>query len=171
MKKKIILKSIIIFVVFIMCFSLFDLTYAATHGGSSGSTHGGSSGSFDSPSDRKTGKNVSDADELGENALGTGALNEINKNFSNGAGSVRYSKFNSAKSNIWGVLLTVLQVASIAGVIFAGVRYMFASSDSKADMKKSMIYLIIGMVIVFSASTVVGITTRTFNDIVSPLNR
>ena len=108
---------------------------------------------------------------LAVGTLGTGALSEINKNFSNGAGSGRYSKFNSAKSNIWGVLLTVLQVASIAGVIFAGVRYMFASSDSKADMKKSMIYLIIGMVIVFSASTVVGITTRTFNDIVSPLNR
>lgn len=166
MKKKIILKSIIIFVVFIMCFSLFDLTYAATHGGSSGSID-----STVTPSDRKTGKNVSDADELGENALGTGALSEINKNFSNGAGSGRYSKFNSAKSNIWGVLLTVLQVASIAGVIFAGVRYMFASSDSKADMKKSMIYLIIGMVIVFSASTVVRLTTRTFNEIVSPLNQ
>ena len=160
MKKKIMLKSIIIFVVFVMCFSLFDLTYAASK-----------LDSAVTPSDKKTGKNVSDADELGENALGTGALNEINKNFSNGAGSGRYSKFNSAKSNIWGVLLTVLQVASIAGVIFAGVRYMFASSDSKADMKKSMIYLIIGMVIVFSASTVVGITTRTFNDIVSPLNR
>lgn len=166
MKKKIMLKSIIIFVVFIMCFSLFDLTYAVTHGGSSGSID-----SSVTPSDKKTGKNVSDADELGENALGTGALSEINKNFSNGSRSGRYSKFNSAKSNIWGVLLTVLQVASIAGVIFAGVRYMFASSDSKADMKKSMIYLIIGMVIVFSASTVVGITTRTFNDIVSPLNR
>ena len=160
MKKKIMLKSIIIFVVFVMCFSLFDLTYAASK-----------LDSAVTPSDKKTGKNVSDADELGENALGTGALNEINKNFSNGAGSGRYSKFNSAKSNIWGLLLTVLQVASIAGVIFAGVRYMFASSDSKADMKKSMIYLIIGMVIVFSASTVVGITTRTFNDIVSPLNR
>lgn len=160
MKKKIMLKSIIIFVVFVMCFSLFDLTYAASK-----------LDSAVTPSDKKTGKNVSDADELGENALGTGALNEINKNFSNGSRSGRYSKFNSAKSKIWGVLLTVLQVASIAGVIFAGVRYMFASSDSKADMKKSMIYLIIGMVIVFSASTVVGITTRTFNDIVSPLNR
>ena len=153
MKKKIMLKSIIIFVVFIMCFSLFDLTYAASK-----------LDSAVTPSDKKTGKNVSDADELGENALGTGALNEINKNFSNGAGSGRYSKFNSAKSNIWGVLLTVLQVASIAGVIFAGVRYMFASSDSKADMKKSMIYLIIGMVIVFSAATVVDLVSKTFDD-------
>ena len=153
MKKKIMLKSIIIFVVFIMCFSLFDLTYAASK-----------LDSAVTPSDKETGKNVSDADELGENALGTGALNEINKNFSNGAGSGRYSKFNSAKSNIWGVLLTVLQVASIAGVIFAGVRYMFASSDSKADMKKSMIYLIIGMVIVFSAATVVDLVSKTFDD-------
>ena len=41
---------------------------------------------------------------------------------------------------------------------------MFASSDSKADMKKSMIYLIIGMVIVFSAATVVDLVSKTFDD-------
>ena len=41
--------------------------------------------------------------------------------------------------NVWGIILTVLQVAAIAAIVFSGVRYMFASADSKADIKKQMI--------------------------------
>ena len=81
----------------------------------------------------------------------------------------RYTKFNNALYKVWGVILVVLQVASIAGVIFAGVRYMFASADAKADLKKSMIHLVIGMIIVFGASTVVGFIIGTFKEMASPL--
>ena len=69
----------------------------------------------------------------------------------------------------WGIILVVLQVASVSGVIFAGVRYMFASADQKADLKTSLVPLIIGMVIVFGASTVVGIVTDVFEDAFKPL--
>lgn len=74
---------------------------------------------------------------------------------------------NAVKSinKVWGVILTILQVAAIAAVVFAGVRYMFASADSKADLKKGLIHLAIGMVIVFGASSVVGFVTGTFDDI------
>lgn len=69
----------------------------------------------------------------------------------------------STISRVWGVILTVLQVAAIAAVVFAGVRYMFASADSKADIKKQMIWLVIGAILVFGASTVIGFLTGTFN--------
>ena len=74
---------------------------------------------------------------------------------------------NTVKSigAVWGIILTVLQVAAIAAVVFAGVRYMFASADSKADLKKGLIHLAIGMVIVFGASSVVGFVTGAFDDI------
>ncbi len=68
-------------------------------------------------------------------------------------------------SRVWGIVLTALQVAAIAGVIYAGVRYMYSSSDQRADLKKSMISLIIGMVIVFTGSTVVQIVINLFNDV------
>ena len=84
-------------------------------------------------------------------------------------GDARYTNFNNALYKIWGVILVVLQVAAVAGVIFAGVRYMFASADSKADMKKSMIHLVIGMLIVFGATTVVGFVTGTFKEMFSTL--
>lgn len=131
---------------------------------------------------QKTGKNVNDVDvkDLGENTLtieatdnvlehlglngGTGTEGDLNTND-------RYTKFNNALYQIWGVILVVLQVASMSGIIFAGVRYMFASVDSKADMKKSMIYLVIGMVIVFAASSVVGFVTGTFDEIFKELKQ
>lgn len=69
-------------------------------------------------------------------------------------------------SRVWGVILTILQIAAIAAVVFAGVRYMFASADSKADIKKQMIWLVIGAVLVFGASTVIGFITGTFEDLV-----
>lgn len=68
---------------------------------------------------------------------------------------------------VWSSLILVLQAASVAGVIFAGVRYMFASAEKKADIKASMIHLVVGMVIVFAASSVVGVVTGTFNNLVN----
>ena len=127
---------------------------------------------------QKTGKNVNDVDvkDLGENTLKGGETDNVLSHLgvNGGAGTEgskenRYDKFNKALYKIWGVILVVLQVASMSGIIFAGVRYMFASVDSKADMKKSMIYLVIGMVIVFAASSVVGFVTGTFDEIFQKL--
>ena len=75
---------------------------------------------------------------------------------------------NAVKSinKVWGVILTFLQVAAIAAVVFAGVRYMFASADSKADIKKQMVWLVIGAILVFGASTVIGFLTGTFKEMV-----
>lgn len=129
---------------------------------------------------QKTGKNVNDVKDLGENTLKIEATDNVLEHLglNGGTGTEgglntndRYTKFNNALYKIWGVILVVLQVASMSGIIFAGVRYMFASVDSKADMKKSMIYLVIGMVIVFAASSVVGFVTGTFDEIFKELKQ
>ena len=67
--------------------------------------------------------------------------------------------------NVWGIILTVLQVAAIAAIVFSGVRYMFASADSKADIKKQMVWLVVGAVLVFAASTVIKLITTVTNDV------
>ena len=81
------------------------------------------------------------------------------------SGDARYAKFSTALSKIFGVLIVTLQVVSMAGIIFAGVRYMFASADSKADIKKQMIWLVIGAVLVFGASTVIQLITNFADDL------
>ena len=68
-------------------------------------------------------------------------------------------------NKVWGIILTILQVAAIAAVVFAGVRYMFASADQKADIKKSMVTLAVGAILVFGASTVIGILTGVLKDV------
>lgn len=68
-------------------------------------------------------------------------------------------------NKVWGIILTVLQVAAIAAVVFAGVRYMFASADSKADIKKQMIWLAVGAILVFGASTVIHLLINTVEDL------
>lgn len=56
---------------------------------------------------------------------------------------------------IWATIATIVQLAAVACVVFAGLRYMFASSDQKADIKQGMIYLVIGAILVFGAISII----------------
>lgn len=60
-------------------------------------------------------------------------------------------------NNVWGTVLTVLRVLAVAAIVFAGVKYMFASAEGKADIKGGMVGLVIGAVLVFGASIVVEV--------------
>lgn len=53
--------------------------------------------------------------------------------------------------DIWSTIVVVVQVAAIAAVVFSGLRYMFASANDKADIKKQTITLVIGGILVFAA--------------------
>jgi len=63
---------------------------------------------------------------------------------------------NAATRGVWSFVKTTIQVASIGAIIFAGIRYMLASADQKADIKKSMGTLVLGAVIVFASTTVIN---------------
>ena len=76
------------------------------------------------------------------------------------------NKVTSVTGNIWSTVIVVIQVLAVAAVVFAGLRYMFASADQKADIKKSLIHLVIGCVIVFGAVTVISLITKVFGQIV-----
>ena len=56
--------------------------------------------------------------------------------------------------NIWSTVAVILQILAVAAVVVAGVRYMFASADAKADIKKQTVILIVGAVLVFGATTI-----------------
>lgn len=67
--------------------------------------------------------------------------------------------------NVWVTIRTILQIAAVGAVIFAGVRYMFASADTKADIKKQMIILVVGAVLVFGATTVISFIQTVTNEV------
>ena len=79
-----------------------------------------------------------------------------------------YNYLNDAKKplkNIYSTVIVICQIASVAGVVIAGIVYMFSDAGKKADIKKSLIHLVIGLVIVFTASTIISLVTGTFNQL------
>ncbi|MBR5228125.1 MAG: hypothetical protein IKV94_05780 [Clostridia bacterium] len=66
---------------------------------------------------------------------------------------------NDTVKDVWATVIVIVQILAVAAVVFAGLRYMFASSDAKADIKKSMGILIVGAVLVFAATTVLSFVT------------
>lgn len=66
---------------------------------------------------------------------------------------------------IWGTVLTILQIAAVAAIVFCGVKYMFASAENKAEIKNGMLGLVVGAILVFAASTVVQIILKATSDV------
>jgi type IV secretory pathway VirB2 component (pilin) len=72
---------------------------------------------------------------------------------------------NVLTGNIWATVSVVIYVLAIAAIVIAGLRYMFASADQKADIKKSTGILIIGAILVFGATLVLNLVKGTVVDL------
>jgi len=72
---------------------------------------------------------------------------------------------DTAVQKIWGTVLTVLQILAVAALVFAGVKYMFASADGKAEIKSGMIGLVIGAILVFGASQVIKLIIKASEEV------
>lgn len=75
-------------------------------------------------------------------------------------------KIDNAVSKVWATVLTVLQIAAVGAIVFAGVKYMFAAADQKAEIKNGMIGLVVGAILVFAASTVVQFIINASNEVI-----
>ncbi len=70
--------------------------------------------------------------------------------------SQKLNNVNTAFGKVFNTVILILQVLSVGGIIFAGVKIMFTTNSAdRADMFESMKFLIIGMVIVFGASSII----------------
>ena len=79
----------------------------------------------------------------------------VSTDLPSGGGSGEISAVTDLAYSVWDTVLVIAQVAAFIAIIFAGVRYMFASADSKADIKKQTVILVVGAILVFGASIVV----------------
>lgn len=78
------------------------------------------------------------------------ATNPINPSIPNTT-SADIPKVTNLAGTIWNTVAIILQIAAIAAIVVAGVRYMFASANEKADIKKQTVILIAGAILVFAA--------------------
>lgn len=72
--------------------------------------------------------------------------------------------------NIWSTISVVIYTLAIGAVVVAGLRYMFASADQKADIKKSTGILIIGAILVFGATFVLNLVKGILLDVTAGTN-
>lgn len=79
----------------------------------------------------------------------------------------KIDSLDGAVSNVWGSITTIVQVLAFTAIIFAGLRYMFASADTRADIKKQMAILMIGAILVFATSTVVQFVQKAAGEALS----
>lgn len=77
------------------------------------------------------------------------------------------NKITKPINKIFNTIVRILQILSIAGIILTGLRYMLTTDTlKKADLKESTMYLIIGMVIVFCASTIINFIVNAANEVI-----
>ena len=72
---------------------------------------------------------------------------------------------NNVAMTIWKTVKVILQILAVGAVIFAGVRYMFASADTKADIKKQMGILAVGAALAFGATILIDIVINISGEI------
>lgn len=82
------------------------------------------------------------------------------------SGGTAASNITNTTNNIWATVKTVVNVLAIAAIVIAGVRYMFASADTKADIKQQTIILVVGAVLVFAASNIAGLISGAASQII-----
>lgn len=70
------------------------------------------------------------------------------------------SAITGLAGDLWSTIAVIVQILAIAAVIFAGLRYMFASADSKADIKQQTVILVVGAILVFCAVPIMKFITN-----------
>jgi hypothetical protein len=76
------------------------------------------------------------------------------------------NNFSVVEGNIWGTVSLVLQILSLTGVFVLGLKYMFASADGKADIKKQMIPLVVGLILVYGMASFMRFIVDTADQII-----
>lgn len=95
--------------------------------------------------------------ELG-NGLDNGLLTTVTQN---NAGIT--SKFDNLFNDVFGTILTLLKVVAVAGIMITGVKYMYAGPSDKGQIKQSLIYIIIGTILVFGVELFVNLISNAWN--------
>lgn len=77
--------------------------------------------------------------------------------FSGAASSIIIGKsdFDTVAGGIRATINAVVRVGTMIGIVFLGIKYMLSSASGKADLKNSLLPLVVGMVLVYSATEIV----------------
>lgn len=66
---------------------------------------------------------------------------------------VTTGNFQTMSGTIWSTITVIVQILAISGVIAVGLKYMLAPANTKADIKKDLMPVLLGLIFVFSISS------------------
>lgn len=67
-------------------------------------------------------------------------------------------------ADVFATIIYIVRILAFAGILFTGVKLMFASPEAKADVKSHLIPIIIGCLFVFSSSFIVDVIVTTLDE-------
>lgn len=85
-------------------------------------------------------------------ALGDGFNKDIFNKVNNGSVD---TNVESLGIRIYGTVFTILRVLAVCGVVYTGVKYMYAGANDKGQMKSTLIYVVIGTILVFATKGII----------------
>ena len=68
-------------------------------------------------------------------------------------------------TKIMGIVQYICYAAAVILLVILGVKFMVASPDAKAEIKKSAVIYVVGAFLVFAAGAILGILSGTFGQI------
>ena len=67
------------------------------------------------------------------------------------------NSYDAISNNILGSIAVIVNFASLLGIVIIGIKYMVSSADQKADIKKSMTSIIVGLAFAFCAGSILSL--------------
>ena len=77
------------------------------------------------------------------------------------------SAVTTTANNIVGIVQVICYATAVIMLIYLGVKFITASPEAKADIKKSAIMYVIGAIIVFAAGALLGVISNLSTTVVS----
>ena len=103
---------------------------------------------------------------VGAPVFGTDKFSQVLTSENNG-GYKDVSGFSNSIGRILGVVKYICYAAAVVMLVMLGVKYLTASPDGKAEIKKTAVQYVIGAVLVFAAGVILTIIQSVSNSTIN----
>lgn len=69
---------------------------------------------------------------------------------------------------VFSTVYTIFQIIGLGGVVYTGVKYMYAGAEDKAQIKKSLIMVVIGVIFLFAAPAIIDFIAKASKTTLKP---
>jgi hypothetical protein len=70
------------------------------------------------------------------------------------------NSFSVMQGSIWGNVSFLVNIFAIAGIVALGLKYMLNSADTRAEIKKDLVPVFIGLILVFATTNILSFISK-----------